>query len=82
MTNGRGMMTTDIESKEALADEDLTGHEGFDYRPSGEQFNERVMAESLIEMNAMIYALKAKIDNIESDLDYHVHLVGDLPHNI
>jgi hypothetical protein len=80
--NGGGTMTTDVEYKEALAGEVLTGNEGFDYRPSGEPFHERVMAESLIEMNAMIYALKLKIDKIEVDLDYHVHLVGDLPHNI
>ena len=75
-------MTTDVENEEALAGEVLTGHEGFDYRPSGEPFHERAMAESLIEMNTMIHDLKSKIDKIESDLDYHVHLVGDLPHNI
>jgi hypothetical protein len=40
------------------------------------------MAESLIETNMMIRALNARIDKIEADLDYHVHLVGDLPHNI
>ena len=75
-------MTTDVEYKEALAGEVLTGHEGFDYRPSGEPFHERSMAESLIEMNELIHDLKSKIDRIEAELDYHVHLVGDLPHNI
>ena len=75
-------MTPDVEYKEALAGEVLTGHEGFDYRPSGEPFNERSMAESLIEMNTLVHELKSKIDKIENDLDYHVHLVGDLPHNI
>jgi hypothetical protein len=75
-------MTTDVENEEALAGEVLTGHEGFDYRPSGEPFHERSLAESLIEMNTMIHDLKVKIDRIENELDYHVHLIGDLPHNI
>ena len=75
-------MTTDVECKEALASEVLTGLKGFDYRPSGEPYHERAMAESLIEMNALIHDLKVKIEKIEVELDYHVHLVGDLPHNI
>jgi superfamily II RNA helicase len=75
-------MTIEVENNEALAGEVLTGHEGFDYRPSGEPFHERSMAESLIEMNMLIHDLKTKIDRIEHELDYHVHLVGDLPHNI
>ena len=75
-------MAVDIEKEEARAGEVLAGLKGFDYRPSGEPFHERAMAESLIEMNSMIHDLKAKIDKIEVDLDYHVHLVGDLPHNI
>jgi len=75
-------MNTDVENEGALAGEVLTGHQGFDYRPSGEPFHEGSMAERLIEMNTLIHDLKSKIDRIEDELDYHVHLVGDLPHNI
>jgi hypothetical protein len=75
-------MTTDVEDEEALAGEVLTGHEGFDYRPSGRPDTEDQAMDSLIELTAMVIELREKIDMIENELDYHVHLVGDLPHNI
>jgi len=75
-------MNIEVENNEALAGEVLTGHEGFDYGPAGKPYTENQAMDSLTELTALVIELKAKIDRIENDLDYHVHLVGDLPHNI
>jgi len=80
--NGGGTMTIDVEYKEALAGEVLTGLYGLDKVGVERPFDEKQLFHSLIELTDMIRELKAKIDKIEDDLDYHVHLVGDLPHNI
>ena len=75
-------MTTDVEDKEALAGEVLTGLYGLRKEGLGRPLEERQLLHSLIEMAGIIKELEARIDRIEDDLDYHVHLVGDLPHNL
>jgi hypothetical protein len=76
------MMTIKKDKSVEWAGEVLTGHEGFDYGPSGKPYTENQAMDSLTELTALVIELKAKVDRIENDLDYHVHLVGDLPHNI
>jgi hypothetical protein len=75
-------MTTDIESKEARAGKVLTGLKGFDFGLSGTPYTASQTLDILRELEAMVIELKERIDKIENNLDFHVHLVGNLPHNI